>query len=76
MTSLDRNDQGLINLSFTLPGFRLNILKTEKALQFWATKNSRRALDESKMSECVLILNEIERSSLIRFHLHMFRGGN
>ena len=37
-----RNYWEVINLLFILPGLYLNILKTEKILQFWA-KYSRRA---------------------------------
>ena len=33
--SLDRNYREVINLLFVLPGLYLNILKTEKILQFW-----------------------------------------
>ena len=38
--SLDRNYWEVINLLFVLPGLYLNILETEKILQFW--DNSRR----------------------------------
>ena len=41
MTSLDRNDREVTNLSLVLPGLHLNILETEKILQF-GTKNSQR----------------------------------
>ena len=37
--SLDRNYREVINLSFILPGLYLNVLETEKILQFW---NKRR----------------------------------
>ena len=40
--SLDGNCQEVINLSFVLPGLHLNILETEKMLQF-GTRGSRRA---------------------------------
>ena len=38
--SLDRNYREAINLLFVLPGLCLNILKTEKILQFWDKKFS------------------------------------
>ena len=40
MISLDRNYCDVINLLFVLPGLYLNILKTEKILQFWDKKFS------------------------------------
>ena len=40
--SLDRNYSEVINVSFVLPGLHLNILKTERMLQF-GMKNTRRA---------------------------------
>ena len=38
MISLDRNNWGVINLLFVLPGLYLNILKTEEILQFLGQK--------------------------------------
>ena len=39
-TSLDRNYQEVINLSFVLPRLHLNILKTEEILLLWGKKFS------------------------------------
>ena len=47
--SLDRNDREVTNLLFVLPGLYLNILKTEKILQFCDTSFQKEFESRNKL---------------------------